>query len=52
MRHAIRRLPTRGPINIVGAGDCVTTNLTTALAGATRAERPHIRLIGPRTGLF
>lgn len=32
-------LPLRGPIDIVGAGDCVTANLTTALAaGATLSE--------------
>ena len=32
-------LPTRGPIDIVGAGDAVSANLTTALAaGATVHE--------------
>ena len=32
-------LPTRGPIDIVGAGDAVTANLTTALAaGASLPE--------------
>lgn len=39
-------LPTRGPIDIVGAGDCVTANLTTALAaGATLAESLRIASI-------
>jgi rfaE bifunctional protein kinase chain/domain len=36
-------LPTRGPIDIVGAGDCVTANLTAALAaGATLLEALQI----------
>jgi len=36
-------LPVRGPIDIVGAGDCVTANLTTALAaGASFSEALHI----------
>ncbi len=38
-------LPVRGPIDIVGAGDCVTANLAAALAaGATLAEALHISM--------
>lgn len=38
-------LPVRGPIDIVGAGDCVAANLTTALAaGATEREAMEIAM--------
>jgi rfaE bifunctional protein kinase chain/domain len=37
--HHVPALPLRGPIDIVGAGDCVTANLIAALAsGATLVE--------------
>ena len=42
--HA-RSLPTRGAIDIVGAGDCVTANLTAALAaGASLSEALEIAM--------
>lgn len=36
--HLLKALPVRGPIDIVGAGDCVTANLTAALSAGAGLE--------------